>query len=314
MSKIEIYRKAVMGPIASKKEERTWTKADLEAERPTRDNCWAKMLSKHSEHMMPLDKILHFSGGGLILLFGDAATQNQIWSGLVEAAAKNRGNVEIFGVSFSLSELSMLGDFARFAYGLGYKFHCIDERLDEDGQHDDCLIHESCGAIGAVQEAIFVATGGKTDVEAEAMETFQQPVEQHFASEMSATRHETATIYVTYGTNGQCIQPKLRTQIREQNALPMNVTIPIELMAKFVKARNGVVSLKSLQELVVKWNIGIARKVIGDEHNSLSEMAKEVGVLLVSDVSGTGDNAHSALEINSTLVRQQGDRNLMKFD
>lgn len=280
----------------SKKEISNLTSDEYEPEEmPKRDVFWGDLTRVTSdedkkEYLVSTENLIHVSGGGIPLLFGNE--QSNIWQAVVETASNNGGQIEFAGVTFSLDELKLLGEFYRFLRDKKKKsFTCIDDRLKvgQDG-HDPktCFIHEGCGAAGAIDATIKEALSSlisDTTVENLAVEELGQEKKQPLVEDMREA-HETSVILITFGSNGQAVNPDRFDDFRDNNALPMNATIPLELVEDFI---SYIVSLdpvvnhshkrEELLSVLFKWNVDIAKAVINNKKHNHNGGAENILVV-----------------------------------
>jgi len=114
---------------------------------------WEEIATKPQEWLQDIEGQLVFvAGGGLPLTFG--SPDSEIWRSIESAAEKNGETINIAGISFTLAELRIMGDFYRFTKESGYSLHCIDERLEDDLGSLNNQVHEHCGACAASHAAI----------------------------------------------------------------------------------------------------------------------------------------------------------------
>lgn len=273
-----------------------------------RDYAWAEIQNKLPDHSVELENVLHVAGGGLPLVFGDE--QNEVWQKIAKSA-DSEGNVIIAGIKFSLKELSLIGEFYKFAKGLGYNFHCVDERLDEQHERKDSYIHEQCGACGAVQRLIQQSVGGvDLQVDDYLVETLNQPGKQGLLASQgllanTETTHSSSTYMVTFANHARVMKSGTIDALRDAGALAMNITIPLGLINEFYKEKSKtdspLASENVVCELLQRWNIGISRAVIGSTHNDQRDLIGRE--LLISNFANGADD-NTARRVNSDIRTQ----------
>lgn len=235
------------------------------------------------EYLTQAENIIHVYGGGIPLLFG--SPESSVWAKIKQTAEQNDGEINVAGINFTTSELGLLGEFYRFLRDFENKsFTCIDDRLKIDSithgndTHGKCLVHQSCGAAAAVgraiAESLATAGAGPADLEDIALKELGQTEKQPLAAGMESA-HNTSTILLNFGSDGLVVKPDVFDTLVDEAALPMNVTIPLQLVESFAIYKlaldentraEGVRS--SLPSALFKWNADIAKAVIGDKaHN-----------------------------------------------
>jgi len=276
-----------------------------------RDQAWIEIQKNFTSNYEVLENVLHVAGGGLPLIFGKE--ENEIWQKIIESAGE-AGVVNIAGIKFSIEDLKLIGEFYNFVKKKGYNFHCIDERLDERHELNSSCVHDHCGACGAVQVLIQESLGISLPVEDNLVETFDLPGKQGLI-EGTEEEHSTSTIAVTYADHAATLKDYLIPLFMEKKALSMNITIPIDLIRNFYeeksKTDSSITSTSPVYELLIRWNIGIARAVIGGIHNTERNIVGQE--LLVSNYYGAEAVSPRAMEENKKIRTYLGgnNRNLM---
>lgn len=256
----------------------------VEKTKDERDQVWTEIQENFPENREILDNVLHVAGGGLPLVFGD--DKSEIWQKIVESAGET-GVVEIAGIKFTLDDLKLIGEFYNYAKSQSYNFHCIDERLDEKDENKVSCVHEHCGACGAVQALIENSLGITLPVENALVTALDMPGKQKLIKG-TEREHATSTIMVTYADHAATIANNLKPSFIEKKALAMNITIPIGLIRKFYESKGDtdspISSTEPIYNLLTRWNVGIARAVIGGTHNTERDLVGEE--LLISNYYG----------------------------
>lgn len=225
-------------------------------------------LVKNPDYLTDLSsqKVMFAAGGGLVTRFGE--NESEIWKGLVEVATD--GEVEVAGVGFSIKELEEMGDFYRYSKERGLCFHCIDERLEGD---EECLedeVHSMCGACAAVGQAT-----GLDGVEDKLCDELEQQTKQEVYEDMP--NHDSMVILVDLN-GADVVLGKKREELKEKRALPFNASIPLDRVSQWSEGDEE--KAKDLISTLVKWNVQIARNIIGGDHNELQGLAKETIIVV----------------------------------
>lgn len=204
------------------------------------------------------------AGGALPLCFG--VSDNQIWTKMTESAQESRLNIA--GIEFSLAELEQMGYFYRWLSGRGKVLRCIDERLDEE-INVNAQVHCECGACNAVK----AATSSAEDIEA--LLASQQGLSEQDKQPLlpGMPNHKAMTILIGLGPKGEAVKPDLRNEQKTNGTLAFNVSLPLELIGQYCKEQN--VDQKALLTTLIRWNVQIARNIIGGNHNDLQELAND---------------------------------------
>lgn len=249
-----------------------------------RDDWWGGITRKgitkvFEEDLEQKEGLVNLAGGGLLPLLGDP--KSDIWAAMTDIFETDE-EIEIAGISFTKAQLELLGDFSRYLRDeKEISFICIDDRLMPGAEgHDpkNCSIHEGCGAAGAIEKAIsqsvrFISAG--STVADMALSELGQVNKQKLVKGMEGA-HETSTILVTFDPQALVVKPERFDKFREEKALPMNVTIPLQLIESYIAHRDLLdekTNHNSLREALLnvlfKWNVDIAKAVIGNKaHNN----------------------------------------------
>jgi len=243
------------------------------------DSLWSqRIVHNPAEVLTDLSKsnVIFAAGGALVTKFGDE--ESEIWKNMVKVAGDD-SKIEIAGVNFELDELSKMGSFYRYLKEQGYKFHCIDERLDGDEEHLEDEVHEKCGACAAVGQA----TGLKS-VEDKLLGEIGQKAKQEIYKDMP--NHESMVILVDL-RGADVVLGELRSELKTAKALPFNASIPLDLIRQWRSI--GDEGNQLLVSTLVKWNVMIARNIIGGDHNTLKGLADKA--IIVVDKRGSVEDS-----------------------
>ena len=229
--------------------------------------AWKEVVSKPKEWLTDVDGQLVFvAGGGLPLTFG--SVDSKIWQALEAAAAEKSGMVTIAGIDFSIKELALMGEFYRSMRGNGYALHCIDERLEDDLGTTDRQVHEHCGACAAAHAVIGDQLAGK-HVEDLLLTELGEEIVGKQAIYSSMPHHDSLSVFIDFHGDEAITYEARRTQLREHNALAFQVSLPVNAIKEFLANRTSDQAM--LIETLVKWNVQIARNIIGGDHNKLQK-------------------------------------------
>lgn len=251
--------------------------------------AWSN-IAKQPELLTNLSEkeIIFTAGGGLVTRFG--FVDSEIWQNMRRQAVDN--NIDVAGITFDVDDLSRMGDFYRFLKAKGYNFHCIDERLEGDEQHLQHEVHSHCGACAAVGSAT-----GLEGVEDRLLGELEQDAKQQIYSDMPD--HVSMAILVDlHGSD--VVLGQQREELKKINALPFNVSIPLPLVDAWSQATNG--NAERLIDTLVRWNVQIARNIIGGNHNKLQQLAGET--VIVVDKRDVDDSP--LLSITQQAINQVG--------
>jgi len=241
-------------------------------------------------------KIGFAAGGGLVKEFGKK--ESKIWQAM-ESTANNLGSkLSVAGIEFSINELGLMGDFYRWlADTKNVTFHCIDERLVEDGAHAHVEVHCECGACNAINAALSVEAatallGDENRLEDVLYTELAKgnkdiPEKQQLLTGME-NDHESLSIYVNLSTTPRDIAAAKKAEAQEAFGLPFSVWLPIEYMVEYIEdvlnikenATGYYEKLDELTSVLVRWNVQIAQNIIGGHHNLLAHSSSS-SVLLV---------------------------------
>ncbi len=253
---------------------------------------WDVIAKKPGEWLQDMTGEIAFTaGGGLTTLFGKE--DSQIWKDIQKASSN--GEISIAGITFSIAGLQLMGDFYRFLRGSLDGLQCIDERLQDSSDSKGKEVHEHCGACGAVHGAIQQVTGIH-DMEDQALRELGQVSlgKQEIYKEMP--NHKSLTILVDLHGDDAVIDEKKRRQLMAVNALPFQVSLPVEKIQEFIAkprrgSNNGLdrVEIDLLLTTLVNWNVRIARNIIGGNHNDLHARADQTLIVIDTRNVAQGD-------------------------
>jgi hypothetical protein len=216
--------------------------------------------------------VFYIAGGGLPSLFGE---ENQLWSRMHAKLREQGDTLNIAGVEFSGRELELIGEYARGMEEDGKLPECIDERLDEslDDEPNHYHVHKGCGAAGAAGAAL-----GESSVEDELVQIFKEDGKMEIYSDMP---HGHESIVINIDLNGsRSPQQELRLSLKDQKALPFNASINLAKIEEIAGDDS-----EAMLSALVKWNVQIARNIIGGSHNDAKDFADKT--LLVINTTGT---------------------------
>ena len=217
-------------------------------------------------------EIVFVAGGGLVLAFDNE--DSEIWKAIVKAAEINNGFITIAGVNFALKELSLMGDFYRFIRETGYSLHCIDERLADNLSAVEKQVHEKCGACAASHSAIGEYLENDNHVEDILLEELGEEILGKQNIYDSMPNHQSLVVFIDFYGDEAIVDEKNRKKIMEEIALPFQVSLPIFIIKNFLKTRgNNDNEKEMLLSALIKWNVQIARNIIGGDHNELKEFS-----------------------------------------
>lgn len=215
-------------------------------------------------------QLIFVAGGGLPLTFG--SPDSKIWQELEAVAAENNGLVRIAEIDFSLRELVLLGEFYRAIRGDGYSLHCIDERLKDDLESINQQVHERCGACAAVQAVISERLVGK-QVEDLLLSELGEELLGKQEIDDSMPEHDSLSVFIDFHGDEAIADKVKRSHLKDKHALVFQISLPVKTISKFLEFRREDQDL--LLATLVKWNIQIARNIIGCGHNKLQKYSKE---------------------------------------
>lgn len=142
-------------------------------------------------------------------------------------------------------------------------------------------MHEKCGACAAVEGAVGTIDNVEQVLLAEMEETGvgQQTVYENMPD------HTSMVVLVDLRGDDVVVNTDKRQELQDKKALSFNVSLPLQFVAKFIES-NGL-SAEDSQVLIsalVRWNVQIARNIIGGDHNTLQTQAQNT--LFVIDQRG----------------------------
>ncbi|MCC6711245.1 MAG: hypothetical protein IT416_02740 [Candidatus Pacebacteria bacterium] len=228
-------------------------------------------------------QLIFVAGGGLPLTFG--SNDSKIWQALTVQAAENNGIVKVAEIDFSLRELSLLGEFYRGIRGDGYSLHCIDERLKDDLESINKQVHERCGACAAIQAVVGDRLAGD-QVEDLLLVELGEEVFGKQAIDDSMPEHDSLSVFIDFHGDEAITDKVKRANLKNKHALVFQVSLPVKVISRFLEFRNEDQDL--LLSALVKWNIQIARNIIGCGHNKFQKYSKET--IFILDEREVADN------------------------
>lgn len=234
---------------------------------------WEAIKDNPDEWLQDLNGNINFvAGGGLPLVFGDM--NSEIYQALDRALEENGESVDIAGVNFKRSELEALGAFYRFLSSRGYSLHCIDERLEDDLDNVEVQVHEHCGACAATHAVVEEHLTSGRHVEDILLTDLGQEAAGKQQVYDSMPHHVSLTVFIDFNGDDAVADPSKRAELQEQDALAFQVSLQVDRIREFLSQGNA--KLKNvLLDSLVKWNVQIARNIIGGGHNDLRDHANE---------------------------------------
>jgi hypothetical protein len=218
-------------------------------------------LTDMSEH-----NVFYIAGGGLPTLFGK---ENQLWSRMQAKLAEQNDELMIAGVPFNGEELGLIGEYARAMEAEGKLPECIDERLDESLENpNDKHVHVGCGAAGAAGAAI-----GEGSVEDELVSIFGESGKMPIYADMDK-HHDSIVINVDL-SGSRTAQGELRSSLKDDKALPFNVSLNLDKIGEI-----GGDKTAQMLSALVKWNVQIARNIIGGGHNAAQKLEDKTIIVI----------------------------------
>ncbi len=267
---------------------------------------WDQLLENPDSHLtqyqainkegLPVGEVAFVAGGELLpQLFGPKA--NPELSQKISAALEaGKGNLTIAGIIFTEEQLRLLGAFyAHLQDNKNYKLHCIDERLVGDVAASEQQSHESCGACAVTAAALGLQASELLDM----VNTDQTKKLQ--AVDPKMFHHTSLTILVDLHGRDVLVEEQ-RSEFRDKNSLPFNISLPVKEIEAFFRASNVEESAK--EELLISlimWNAGLARKIIGGDHNTLQAASEYTQIIIDERSIEEGKVAELAAQIKGKL-------------
>jgi hypothetical protein len=231
-------------------------------------------------------EIVFVAGGGLPLTFDNE--ESQIWKAIIRVAEDSNGFITIAGVSFALKELSLMGNFYRFVREAGYALHCIDERLVGSLSAVEKQVHEECGACAASHSVISYFLEDNKIVEDILLDELGEETFGKQSIYDAMPDHESLVVFIDFHGDEAIVDEDKRVELMNKKALPFQISLPIYIIKNFLKTRGDNKNEEEmLLNTLIKWNVQIARNIIGGDHNNLKEFADNS--LFVIDQRSTGD-------------------------
>lgn len=269
-------------------------------------SLWQEITNNPDSWLSELPGSLVFvAGGGLPLVFGNK--DSQIWQAFSRVLEDNSENIEVAGVSFSRNNFLLLGNFYRFLKGYDCLFHCIDERLESSLEDISEEVHEHCGACAASQAVIsdYLVDKEMTVEDILLKELGEENLGKQ-AIYSSMPDHTSLVIFIDFDANKAVIAEEKRTILRENRALAFQVSFPIEKVAEFIETSGLDNDQKNnLLEALVKWNVQIARNIIGGDHNQLKDFADETLFVINQKVSSENESLFNEFLRNIKTVANE---------
>jgi len=217
------------------------------------------------------DGIVFVAGGGVAELLGD--DESKTWGKLKAQAEQNDDTVEINGIEFTISELELMGEFYRWLKQAG---HCIDERLDEGHPNAKSKVHFDCGLAAAASGAV---KGTGEQLEDEAIDILRCEVKQPLLDYLTKN-HFSLTVLIDTGNGHLAVREDKRQEMHDANALPFNVSLPLDRIANFLQEKQYEERADELMGALYKWNVQMAINIIYG-HNAYKKQAEKDGMIIV---------------------------------
>lgn len=231
---------------------------------------WESIVAQPDEYLTTFAGLNFAAGGGLPLQFGK--TESFIWQSLEKAMDQDE-MIEIAGIRFSKAELELMGKFYRWqSKHSGVRLHCIDERLKESPEHHDHEVHDACGACAAARAAAGVEDDFENVLLTELGQDSKEPIYEDMPN------HDSLVIYADLLGRGRAVSAAKRAELKAKHALAFNVTLPVEAIAQFAVETEA--NLPLLIAALSKWNVQIARNIIGGHHNESHQHAVETRLVV----------------------------------
>lgn len=252
---------------------------------------WENIVANPDEYIASFDGLHFTAGGGLPLQFGNETSQ--IWQALVKAMDEQQ-HIEIAGISFSKTELAVMGEFYRWLRDVKQQhLHCIDERLAESPEHHSHEVHDACGACAAAKAAAGVETNFEDVLLSELGQDNKEPIYTDMPN------HDSVVIYADLSGQGRAVAADKRAEMKAKHALAFNATLPVESIQEFVVETGA--DLPLLIVALAKWNVQIARNIIGGHHNESHQHAAETRMVI--DKRGVPANVELVTMIELALSK-----------
>lgn len=223
-------------------------------------------------------------------------TDNELWKKML--ASMKDDHLTIAGVDFSKTELEVLGNFYRYIRGENIILHCIDERCVDDLDNAGSQVHEHCGACAAVGSAINTVLNEVVDVE-DLLQAELNPGAPKQPIHPEMQNHHTSMVILIDLSGADIVNHTSREELRAANALPFNVSLPLEIIQTYIDqlVASDAESSTIVEILVLaltKWNVQIASNIIGGSHNQLKDVASQT--ILVIDRRGISSRSDKLRE------------------
>ena len=266
-------------------------------------SLWEEVVEHPIEWLQDMQGTLAYvAGGGLPLVFGDGHSEtSEIWDAITASAAEKQGTIEIAGIVFTLEELSLMGDFYRYIKKQGNTLHCIDERLADDLLSVENQVHEHCGACAATHGAIVEKLRSGAHVEDILLSELGEEGAGKQKIYNSMPNHVSLSVFIDFHGDEAVVDEDKRAQLRDAHALAFQVSLPVDLLTDHIEeSQLSADQIRILLDVLVKWNVQIARNIIGGDHNQLQAFADET--LFIMDKRNVED--HPLLEELQTRISQ----------
>lgn len=252
---------------------------------------WHEIAQHPAETLVDWSGTAAFTAGGpLPAIFG--SEQSHVWQLMSKALAQNGEVMTIAGVEFSRRELELIGQFYRFLRE-DHKLLCIDERLEISDEEQPLEVHESCGACAATGAALKSLLGAEVDVEAQLAGEISQEDLQAIYPDMPL--HTSLVVLVDLHADDVVASAEKRAELKRIGALPFTVSLPVGQIEAFLTDHAHQQDRQALIATLIKWNVNIARNIIGGHHNTLHNEAEHA--LFVVDLRNLATDSLLAQEL-----------------
>ena len=246
-------------------------------------SLWERIAHGSSEWLQDMDgELAYVAGGGEPLVYGNE--NSKIWQAMMRAAEQNEGMIAIAGITFALADLALMGDFYRYIHSAvsneeAVSLHCIDERLVDDLNNVSAQVHEHCGACAATQASIEPWIEPGQTVEDLLLAELGGDAKQKIYDEMP--NHVSLAILVDFHGDEAVVNEEKRAELRAAGALAFQVSLPVLRIEAFIReSALDDATADRLMNVLVQWNVQIARNIIGGDHNDLQAFADHALIIM----------------------------------
>ncbi len=246
----------------------------------------------------PIGEIAFVAGGELLSQVFGPNVKPEISQKVAAALEAGNGTLTIAGITFTQEQLQLLGSFyTHLQEHKQYKLHCIDERLVDDVQASEQQSHESCGACAATAAAL-----GLEATELLNMVNTDPDKKLQAIDPTLAHHHSSMSILVDFHGRDVLIEEQ-RSEFRDKNALPFNISLPVIEIAEFIRTNQlDVTAKEQLITALLLWNPGLARKIIGGDHNTLQTVSENTQIIVDERSIPDGEGMELATQFKDSLA------------